>query len=826
MRTQLLYQNGLIILFTLIAAVIQAQPEITVNRDVLDFGAFPEGQTGSQTLFIDNAGDGTLNWTASSSEDWLTVQPSSGTGSGQVTVSVNPGTMPPDFYYSPVHVTNVDDPNDQTHVSGVLNVYDPGSTMGPFGSFDTPMNGATLSSSVAVTGWVLDDIEVEEVAIYKDDGVNFDYLGDATFIEGARPDVETLYPGYPKNYQAGWGYMMLTNFLPDGNYTLYAYVHDKEGNFVNLGTKTITVDNANAVKPFGAIDTPTQGGVASGSRYKVSGWALTPQPNHIPSDGSTIDVYVDGENVGHPTYNVYRQDVADLFPGYSNSQAAGGYFFLDTTPYSNGVHTIQWTARDSDDNTDGIGSRYFTIQNPDMPTPVTDKKRLHFGAEPSSVQTTTQSVRMSNIGQGTLNWNAVPSADWVTVDPSSGVNSGYVDVSVNPTGLDPGYYQTTIHVSGSGAGQTTVTVGLSNSDGSKEFPPFGTFNTPLDGSTVSGTIPVTGWALDEVGVQSVLVNNYIPYQYGYPEHVGDATFVEGSRPDLQQTYPSTPMNYKGGWGYMLQTNLLPEGGNGTYILEAVATNYSGQQTSLGTRTIIVDNENAVKPFGAIDSPGWGEPIAGHQARISGWALTPQPSTIPTDGSTINVYVDGQFVGTPTYNQYRADIAGMFPGYNNSDGAGWYLDVDTQSYADGVHAVQWTVTDETSGGGAKALASAPTTMAQLFVVQNERPLPSDVDDSNKKAPEQFTVHPVYPNPFNPSSTITYQLDQPGQVELTVFDLQGRQVRTLLSGQSKDAGSHVMEWAGKNDSGNQVASGVYFLTLKSDSRIQTQKMVLIR
>jgi hypothetical protein len=86
-------------------------------------------------------------------------------------------------------------------------------------------------------------------------------------------------------------------------------------------------------------------------------------PNSIPTDGSTINVYVDGMNLGHSTYNIYRSDVAALFPGYANKDGAGGYFDIDTTTYTNGVHTIYWTAQDNAGNTDGIGSRYFSIQN-------------------------------------------------------------------------------------------------------------------------------------------------------------------------------------------------------------------------------------------------------------------------------------------------------------------------------------------------------------------------------------------------------------------------------------------------------------------------------
>jgi hypothetical protein len=160
--------------------------------------------------------------------------------------------------------------------------------------------------------------------------------------------------------------MLLTNFLPNGGngtYKLHAIATDLAGKQTTLGTKTIHCDNANAVKPFGAIDRPIPGGIASGPSFQNIGWALTPQPNSLPTDGSTIGVYVDGAYKGHVTYNIYRSDIATLFPGYANSNGALGYFNLDTTPYANGLHSIFWVATDTGGNADGIGSRFFRIAN-------------------------------------------------------------------------------------------------------------------------------------------------------------------------------------------------------------------------------------------------------------------------------------------------------------------------------------------------------------------------------------------------------------------------------------------------------------------------------
>jgi len=236
----------------------------------------------------------------------------------------------------------------------------------PFGYFETPIHNSTVCSSIAVTGWALDDYGMDSVKIYLEQENTLVFIGDAIFVEGARPDVEAAYPGYPGNDRAGWGYMMLTNCLPNGGngtYILHAIATDRYGKTTTLGTKTIIVDNAHAVKPFGTIDTPVQGGTASGSRFINWGWVLTPAPNKIPIDGSTIDVYIDGVKIGHPTYNIYRSDIASLFPNYANSNGAASYFYLDTTKYPDGVHTIQWTAADNAGNIDGIGSRYFTVNN-------------------------------------------------------------------------------------------------------------------------------------------------------------------------------------------------------------------------------------------------------------------------------------------------------------------------------------------------------------------------------------------------------------------------------------------------------------------------------
>jgi len=346
-------------------------PQIYLKPLLLRYTADDSGlQTCPQVFTISNTGQGVLMWTASADSGWIKISPSSGSGSGKVSVSVDPKGLSDGIYTGSVKVKDPDASNSPQSVTVILKVYKQGDSEKPFGSFDTPVDGSTVMGSIPLTGWALDDMNVEHVKVYRDpiegEGTGRVFLGEAVMVDGARPDIELAYPGYPFNTKAGWGYMLLTYFLPgqgNGTFVLSADVVDKEGNTVKLGSKTIISDNAHAVKPFGAIDTPSQGGNASGTNYVNFGWTLTPMPNSIPTNGSTISVYVDGKPVGHPVYNQYRADIAGLFPGYANSNGATGYFYLDTSQYTDGVHTISWLVIDSGGNAEGIGSRFFNINN-------------------------------------------------------------------------------------------------------------------------------------------------------------------------------------------------------------------------------------------------------------------------------------------------------------------------------------------------------------------------------------------------------------------------------------------------------------------------------
>jgi hypothetical protein len=342
---------------------------LSVDYPSLQYGWSGTLITSPQTVTVNISPAAAIAWTATSNQSNITINPPSGVGSGALQISVSPGPS------GVVTVTAAGATNSPQQIQvNVANVT-PGL---PFGSFDTPVNNtAGIAGAIPVTGWALDNIEVTGVGIWREpvggestspNGLVL--IGNATFVPGARPDVQTTYPNSPWSYRGGWGYMLLTNFLPNpggplgnGTYRLHAIAVNKAGNQLDLGTRIITVDNAHASKPFGTIDTPDQGGTASGNAFVNFGWALTQNPYLIPLDGSTITVLVDGVALGHPAYNQYRADIANDFPGLANSNGAVGFFYIDTTTLANGMHTISWVVYDNAGRGDGIGSRYFNVLN-------------------------------------------------------------------------------------------------------------------------------------------------------------------------------------------------------------------------------------------------------------------------------------------------------------------------------------------------------------------------------------------------------------------------------------------------------------------------------
>jgi flagellar hook assembly protein FlgD len=86
-------------------------------------------------------------------------------------------------------------------------------------------------------------------------------------------------------------------------------------------------------------------------------------------------------------------------------------------------------------------------------------------------------------------------------------------------------------------------------------------------------------------------------------------------------------------------------------------------------------------------------------------------------------------------------------------------------------------------------------------------------------------PNAPNPFNPSTRIHFQVARPGRVDLAIYDVNGRLVRTLADGHL-EAGPHALIWDGHDDADRLASSGIYFVRLHAGSRTDSRRVVLLK
>jgi len=102
---------------------------------------------------------------------------------------------------------------------------------------------------------------------------------------------------------------------------------------------------------------------------------------------------------------------------------------------------------------------------------------------------------------------------------------------------------------------------------------------------------------------------------------------------------------------------------------------------------------------------------------------------------------------------------------------------------------------------------------------------EVINGISEVPTAFALFQNYPNPFNPETSIRYQLPQPSWVRLKIFDLLGREVKTLVNSK-KRTGYYEVVWDGRDNQGREVSSGIYIGTLKAGDFTTSIKMLLMK
>tara|TARA_E500000178_G_C16678501_1_gene598296 strand:- start:51 stop:617 length:567 start_codon:yes stop_codon:yes gene_type:complete len=184
------------------------------------------------------------------------------------------------------------------------------------------------------------------------------------------------------------------------------------------------------------------------------------------------------------------------------------------------------------------------------------------------------------------------------------------------------------------------------------------------------------------------------------------------------------------------------------------------------------------------------------------------------GDEIAAYANGEVVGaTKVVDPNGVTVIAAWGGYDQ-------YGIELPGYTDG-DAIELRVWKHTTG-------------EELYVTADlegsyygETPLTSGsatVHDMSA-VPMDFVLNQNYPNPFNPSTQIEYSLPESGQVTLSIYDVSGRLVQTLVDG-VVGSGYHTVTWNGKDSAGHTVSAGLYIYSLKSDQVTVTRKMVMMK
>ena len=152
------------------------------------------------------------------------------------------------------------------------------------------------------------------------------------------------------------------------------------------------------------------------------------------------------------------------------------------------------------------------------------------------------------------------------------------------------------------------------------------------------------------------------------------------------------------------------------------------------------------------------------------------------------------------DNYEARVTRIVGGFSNP--------IDAEIIGNRIYVIEW--------GGGRGLWE---------IVLPQAATETAVAEAEGVVPAEFALAQNFPNPFNASTTIAFQLGLPSQVELAVYNISGQRVRTLISG-SLPAGHHRLQWDGRNDRGEPAASGAYLYQLSASDFVATRQLMLLK
>ena len=140
--------------------------------------------------------------------------------------------------------------------------------------------------------------------------------------------------------------------------------------------------------------------------------------------------------------------------------------------------------------------------------------------------------------------------------------------------------------------------------------------------------------------------------------------------------------------------------------------------------------------------------------------------------------------------------------------------------------EYTMTWHAVDGWESPLPATVVRTVKPYLVKTLRGFYTPFADDADAVTKRFGLIPNEPNPFNPATMIRFALDAPTQVDVTIYDLRGRRVRTLAADQAFPAGPQALRWDGDDAFGRTAAAGIYLVQLRAGRQVDTQRIALVK
>jgi hypothetical protein len=557
------------------------------------------------------------------------------------------------------------------------------------------------------SGWAIHSAAAIESVQISIDGVPF---GQAAY-GASRPDICAIYPGRDGCPNVGWSVPVDTTRLSDGTHTLSVLATSMQGNHA-AASSSFTVANWTTADPMMiSIDRPGANNAAFSGVAAFGGWAID-----VTGTISGVSIAIDGAAYGDAAYGGSRSDVCAIHPA-AGCPNVGWNMGVDTRLLADGTHTLAVTAITAAGQNTTVTKTFKTANlsgnsmqiNIDTPNGRESfSGAARFGgwafnnnAPISSMTGSIDGVFVGNASYGGMrsdvctrftNKPGCPNVGWNLLFDTTAVSNGNHTLEVTATAAN-GQRATA---------QASFTV-ANTIDGA---PLRMSIDQPVaQNAIVFGSTLFLGWAIDDrgpIGQVMIAVD-------GVPK--GSATYG-GRRADVCAVFPSRAGCPNVGWGFWLDTTLIP---NGPHTLAVTGKSANGDQLTLST-PFTVANWTGANPITVnTDTPNsHSRPLSG-QVGFGGWAISGIAAI-----ESVSASIDGVPAGNAIYGASRTDVCAVLPGRAGCPNVGWNLAVDTTLLANGAHTLAVTAT---SSGGQSSTATS------TFNVSNSGPIIVNIDRPN-------------------------------------------------------------------------------------------------